>query len=141
MKVLDGTYRNNEVENSIVFNNGRTNLFSILSLSPKAVVFPDSRINKKAMEQMNDRGILLCLPMSMLTGSSGINRSKTMYMMSKLLDHALSIKLEVSFVTLARSSSNLCSYLQLIELAKLIGANEEYARKSISETNKTLASE
>lgn len=114
------------------------NVLSIISMSPRAIVFPDSRINKKAMEQMLSHEILLCLPMSMITSSTGMNRSKSMYMMSRLLDHARSIKLDTAFVTLAKTDSNLCSYMQLIELAKLMGADEAYARRSISEINKSL---
>ena len=59
-------------------------------------------------------------------------------MMGKLLDYSLGIKLEVCFATFAKSNLNLCSYMQLIELAKLLGADEDYARKSISSVTKSL---
>jgi myo-inositol-hexaphosphate 3-phosphohydrolase len=142
IKVVDGShYKNSDVEKSIFVDVGKGDLFAILNLSPSAIVFSDMKINKKALEQMNERKIALCMPMSTLTSSYGLSRSRSLYMMSKLLTHARKIKLDVSFVTLAKSRTNLCSYIQLLELAKLIGADEEYARKSISEINKSLVGE
>jgi len=139
VKILDGTrYKINEVEDSIFINTREENLIGVLNASPKAVVFADMRINKKALEQMKERKVSLCLPISNLTSSYGLQRSRSLYMMGKLFDHAKSIKLEVSFATLAKSNTNLCSYMQLIEVAKLLGADEEYARKSLSKTNKSL---
>lgn len=138
VKVLDGKFKGNEIEDSIIFNSSNVNILSVIGMHPKAIVFPDSRINKKAMEQMREKDILLCLPMSLITSASGMSRSKSLYMMSKLFDHARSIKLDVAFVTLAKSNSDLCSYMQTLELAKLIGADEAYARKSLSEINKSL---
>jgi len=133
IKVVDGTGgKTGNVEGSIFVASEKSNMIQILNMSPRAVVFSDSKINKKALEQMRDRDILLCIPADLITGTSGLHRSRNMYMMGKLFDHARSIKLEVSFITLAQSNAHLCSYMQLIEIAKLIGADEEYARASIS---------
>lgn len=141
VRVVEGSYKGDDVEKSIFVDSGKGDLFAALNLSPAAIVFSDMRINKKALEQMNERKIALCMPMSSLTSSYGLQRSRSLYMMSKLLHHAKSIKLDVSFVTLAKSRTNICSYMQLLELAKLIGADEEYARRSISETNRSLVVE
>lgn len=119
----------------------KSNLSSVLNMSPKAVAFPDSKIDKKALEQMRDRGITLCLPTSVITDSYGLQRSRNIYMMGKLFTYARSIKLDAAFVTLAKSNAHLCSYMQLIELAKLVGADEEYARRSIGQINKSLVIE
>lgn len=99
------------------------------------------RINKKAMEQMNEREIALCIPMNAIMSSYGLQRSRALYMTSKLLRHAMDIKLDVSFATFARTRLQLCSYMQLIELAKLLGADEGFARKSLSETNRSMVIE
>lgn len=142
VKVVDGSnYRNRDVQGSIFVNNGRQNLFSVLSMSPIAVVFSDLRINKKAMEQMHDKGIALCFPVSMITVPYGLQRSRNMYMAKRLLDHARKVSLDVSVVTLARSASHLCSYMQLVETARLIGMEEKRARESISRVNKSLVVE
>jgi RNase P/RNase MRP subunit p30 len=122
-------------------DSGKENIFSALNSSPAAVVFPDIKINKKALEQMQERRIALCLPISPLTSSYGLQRARSLYMTGKLLHHAMQIKLAVSFVTLAKSRTNLCSYMQLLEIAKLIGADEDYARKSLSDINKSLVVE
>jgi RNase P/RNase MRP subunit p30 len=114
---------------------------SILNMSPAAIIIQDLKIDKKALGQMRDANITLCLATSTLTASSGLYRSRNLYMMRKLFDYARSIKLDVSFITLAHSNSHLCSYIQLLELAKLVGAEEEYARKSISKTNCSLVME
>ncbi len=110
-------------------------------MSPCAVVFPDSRINKKALEQMKEREIALCIQLSQLTGSHSLQRSRNLYMASKLFDYAAGIGIEVSFATFAKSREHLCSYMQIIELAKLLGASEEYARGSLSGTNNSLVIE
>jgi RNase P/RNase MRP subunit p30 len=101
-------------------------------------VFKDLHINKKAMEKMKESDIALCLPTSFITCSYGLQRSRTIYLMSKLFSHAKSIRLDVSFATLAMNNMHLCSYLQLIELAKLLGSDDEYARRSIGEINNSL---
>ena len=140
VKIIDGStrYKNSEIEGSIFLNAGEDNIIGVLNASPRAVSFLDSKINKKALEQMAERKILLCLPISILTSSYGLQRSRNLYLMGKLFNYAKSMKISVSFVTLAKNNMNLCSYLQLIELAKVLGADEEYARKSISSTNKSL---
>lgn len=139
VKIVDGNhYSGKDLENSIFINTEKSNVLAVLNSSPHAIVFSDLKINKKAMEQMRERKIALCLPISNLTSSYGLQRSRNLYMMSKLLKHAQSIKLDVSFATLAKGNTNLCSYMQLIEIAKLIGADEEYARKSLSQTNKSM---
>ncbi|MDE1871569.1 MAG: hypothetical protein KGI06_05020 [Candidatus Micrarchaeota archaeon] len=139
LNVVDGSsYRNKDVEGSIFMDAGRSNLFGILSMSPAAVAFSDFRINKKAIEQMRDKGIALCIPASIITSSYGLQRSRNMYMARKLLEYARKAGLDVSIVTLARSAAHLCSYMQLVEIAKLIGSGEKDARDSIGRVNGSL---
>ncbi len=139
VSVVDGNhYKNNEIEGSIFINTEKSNILAVLNMSPCAVVLSDSRIDKKAMEQMKEKRIALCIPFSAIISSYGLQRSRGLYMTSKLLDHAKSIKLDVAFVTLSKTKSNLCSYMQLLELAKLIGADEDHARQSLSTTNRSL---
>jgi hypothetical protein len=59
-------------------------------------------------------------------------------MVSKLFEYAKKSKIDVMFVTLARSNAFLCSCMQLVEIAKLIGAEEEYAKRSISSANSVV---
>ena len=103
VKVIDGNFKSSDLEGSIFVNSNQANLFSILSFSPKAIVFSDSKINKKALEQMRDRDMVLCIPMNLLMTSVGLQRSRNLYLMGRLFDHAKSLKLDVSFVTLSKS--------------------------------------
>lgn len=113
-------------------------MLAVIKANPSAIVFKDLHINKKVMERMKESDIALCLPTSFITCSYGLQRSRNIYLMSGLFAHAKSIKLDVSFATLAMNNMHLCSYIQLVELAKLLGSDEEYARKSLSEINKGL---
>ncbi len=127
------------VEGSITLNaSDDKDILAVIKANPSAIVFKDLHINKKAMEKMKESDIALCLPTSSITCSYGLQRSRTIYLMSKLFAHAKSIKLDVSFATLAMNNMHLCSYLQLIELAKLLGSDDEYARRSIGEINGSL---
>lgn len=142
IKIVDGnSYSGKSVEDSIFISSPKANILAVLKMSPKAVVFPDSRIDRKVMKSVAERGVMLCMPLSNIMTSYGLKRSRSLYMMSKLFDYARSKKIEVSFVTLARSNNHLCSYMQLAELAKLIGADDAYARRSIGETNRSLVVE
>ncbi|MGD0729118.1 MAG: hypothetical protein ABR981_03515 [Candidatus Micrarchaeaceae archaeon] len=138
MKITNAKSRREEIEDSIFINGIGTDFFQMLSANPKAIVFSDLRINKKAIEQMRDKEIILCIQTSNISNSADLQRSKILYMTSKLFDYARSMKLDISFASFARREHELCSYMQMLELAKLIGANEEYARRSISEVNKSL---
>jgi len=140
-KVVDGnSYKGSEVEDSLFISSPRANIMAALKASPKAVVFPDSRIDRKVIKVVAEREVALCIPIGDLTSSYGLQRSRSLYMTSKLFDYARSKKIDVSFVTLARDRTQLCSYIQLIEMAKLLGASEEYARESISKINKSMVS-
>lgn len=138
IKVTGDAHGGSEIVGSIFLDSGRKDIFAMLKMDPRAIVFMDMRINKKAMEQMNEKGIALCMPVSAITSSYGLSRSRTLYMMGKMFTHAKSIKLDVAFVTLARSTAHLCSYMQLVELARMLGADEDYARESISGINRSL---
>jgi RNase P/RNase MRP subunit p30 len=138
IKTAEGVYKSEQVEESMFINSDKIDILAVLNSNPKAVVFPDLKINKKALQKMQEKGIILCIPTSAITSTSGLTRSKMLYLAAKLLKYAKSIKLEVSFATLAKTNLHLCSYMQMIEIAKLIGADEEYARNSISEINKSM---
>ena len=134
---VDDPKAKGSVEGVIIGANKRK-LLAFARGGVRAAIVSDSRIDKKLMEQMADSGIVLCMPMSAITASAGLERTKTIYMMSSLFAHARKSGIHVSFVTLAGSSLYLASSAQLIELATLVGADEQYARYSISEINRQL---
>ncbi len=107
---------------------------------PRAIIISDARIDRKLLATMKDKGVMLCIPFSKILESSGLRRSSSIYMTSRLANYAIKKEIKVAFVSLAGSEEMLCSPVQLIELAKLLGVKEEYVRESVSQTNEVLIS-
>ncbi len=107
---------------------------------PRAIIISDSRIDRKLLATMKGKGVMLCIPFSRILESAGLRRSSSMYLTGKLAAYAIKRGIRVAFVSLAGSEEMLCSPVQLIELAKLLGVEEGYARRSISEANGELVS-
>ncbi len=127
------------LENGIFIAKENSNVMAAIGLRPRAIVFEDMRINKKALEMMEDRGIALCIPLSSITSLYGLRRSRALYMTAKLLRHSAKIGIDVSIASFARSREYMCSPIQIIAIAKALGIDEEYARRCISETNRKVA--
>ncbi len=113
-------------------------LISAANSGVSAVCMQNPDIDKDLIAAMADNGTVLCIPLSDMMGLYGLRRSRHIFKTAKLFAYARKNDVEISFVTLARSRSMMCSYMQLLELAKLVGASEEYARKSMKEVNKGL---
>lgn len=107
---------------------------------PRAIIISDARIDRKLLATMKDKGVVLCIPFNRILESSGLRKSSSIYMTAKLANYAIKREIKVAFVSLAGSEEMLCSPVQLIELVKLLGVEEGYARKAISETNEALIS-
>ncbi len=114
------------------------NLISAASSGVAGIYIPDCNIDKKLIQTMADNGTALCISLSDLMRAYGLRRSRLLFKMGKLFLYAKKEKVPVSFATMAQNDSMMCSYMQIIEIAKLVGADEEYARKSLRETNKAL---
>ena len=104
----------------------------------RGIAITDSFIDRKLLDMIKENGCILILPMSIVTASYGIERSRNIYRMGRLLLNAQSREIPVSFVSMAKTMQHMNSYMQLIELAKLVGADERYATHSISLTNGKL---
>lgn len=113
-------------------------LISAANAGVAGIYIGNAEIDRKLLASMADNGVALCIALSDMMEPHGLKRSHLMFRMGKLFAHARKEGVDVAFVTLARSRSSMCSYMQMVELAKLIGADEDYARRSISETNKRL---
>jgi RNase P/RNase MRP subunit p30 len=100
----------------------------------------DSRIDRKLLATMKDKGVPLCIGFNRILESQGLRKSSSIYMTSKLANYAIKRGIRVAFVSLASSEEMLCSPVQLIELAKLLGVKEDYARESVSKINEELVS-
>ena len=104
----------------------------------KALVVERNDADKKLLAAMRDHGTILLFPMSAVTELFGLKRTRTMYFMHDMLKEATKAGVRVGFVSLATSRLQMCSYMQLVELAKLIGASEDQARSAISAINREL---
>jgi hypothetical protein len=133
-----GSEANSTVNGTIAFGKDKAQLFSLVRHGARFVAITDSYIDKKLMQAIKENKCILCMPMSIITASYGTERSRNTYRMKKLFEHARKMGIEVAFVSMAKTKEFMNSYMQLIELAKLIGADERYARYSISEINKRM---
>jgi RNase P/RNase MRP subunit p30 len=125
-------------DSGIIMSSDKARLLACAKGDVRAVIISDSRIDKKLIAQMSENDIALCIPVSAITSGYGLARSKTTYMMGNLFTYAKKSKIDIAFVTLAGSRMQMASAMQLIELAMLVGADEAYARDSISRVNKGL---
>lgn len=114
------------------------NLIGAASGGVAAVYLGEPNIDKKLMAALSENGTTLCLYISDVTSLYGLKRSRLLYKTGKLFAYADKQGIPVSLVTGAKSNSMLCSFMQIIELAKLFGVDESYARKSLGETNRRL---
>ncbi|MCL4373484.1 MAG: hypothetical protein M1360_01950 [Candidatus Marsarchaeota archaeon] len=98
-----------------------------------AVVPMNLGLDRAFIETLRENSTILIIPLSMTYGaSSDFALSTNMHLASKMLAYANKRKVRVGFATMARSFEHMESYMQLIELAKLIGASEDEARQGIS---------
>ncbi len=116
------------------------NLLPLVKGGVGSVAITDSYIDKELMEAISENGCILCMPMVSITSSYGQERVRNIYKMSKLFSHARKLGIEVSFASMAKTALYMNSYIQLIALARLVGADDGYARHSISELNRRVGS-
>jgi hypothetical protein len=134
--VGDGNASNKE--GAIAFGSDKNKLTALVKNGAAAVCITDFFIDRKLIEAIRDERCVLCIPMTAITASHGIERSRNIYKMSKLFTYARKHDVEVCFASMAKTPMHLNSYMQLIELAKLIGSDDKYARYSISKITKSI---
>lgn len=105
----------------------------------RALILEDMRIDRSLIDTMVKKGTALCIPMYAVTSKEGMERSKALFLLKGLFEYVRHRGMHVGFVSLAPSRSGLCSSMQLVEFAKLIGADEQYARYSIGAVNRAIA--
>ncbi len=123
---------------AVAVGRDRGELISAVKGGASGVVINGSEIEKELIKAMVDNACALFIQLSDVMHYFGIRRSRLIYRDWKLFSYARKAGLDVGFLTLARSRAVMCSYMQMIELAKIIGADERYARESISRVNGAL---
>ena len=122
----------------IAIGSNKNNLIAAARAGAAAVVVSDSRIDRKLMMELREQRTPLVVPTTLITASYNLERPKRLYMISKLYSHAKKLGLDIGFASMAESKANMCSCIQIIELAKLIGADENQARHGVSAVNKSI---
>ncbi len=92
----------------------------------------------KLLDAMRDNGCVAVIPLDAIIWRGAESRSKMLYRAARLFSQARKADVHVSIVSMARNRAYMESPIQLIGLAKLIGAEEGYARYMVSKVNGSL---
>ncbi|MGC8669744.1 MAG: hypothetical protein ACP5TL_01160 [Candidatus Micrarchaeia archaeon] len=130
--VLCDAEKNANCEGGIAIGKDSKSLEKATKRDAKAVIALDFNLDMSLLESMREHDTVLLIPFSPIESSRGIALSHKLFLASRLLYNARKRNVKVGFITLAHSVVYLESYMQLIALAKLIGAREEEARIGIS---------
>ena len=103
-----------------------------------AVAITDFTIDRKLLARLKENGTVLCMPFAPILSRNGLERAKLLYKAATLLRYAYNKRIEVSFASLAESELYMNSCIQLVELAKLLGATEGQARLGIGDVNRRI---
>lgn len=123
---------------AIAFGSDKKRLYEHARNGTRALAIADSGIDLKLLDSMADNRTILCLALNNLVSSYNFDLAKQISRTRNLVSRAQKYKIPIAVVSLAQSRINLCSTLQLLELAKLLGLEERYARYSLGEVNKSL---
>ncbi len=135
---LLGAGQKGEFSGAIVSGTNKRQLAEEARRGARALIIEDMRIDKSLMDTMAKKGTLLCMPLSGMMLQEGLERAVMVFLMRGLYSYARRRGLHVGFVSMAPSWMELCSGMQLVELARLICADEQYARYSVSAVNKAM---
>ncbi len=102
------------------------------------LIFDNYAIDGKLIAELEANDSIMYISMRQIVSNYGFGRSRSISMARKLLSYAMRKRVRVGFISFADSVDCLCSKVQMIELAKLIGAGESYARTALSQTNSEL---
>jgi hypothetical protein len=130
--------QNRNVDDGIAFGRDQNQLLNLVKRGAVAVAITDSYVDKKLLNEIKERGCILLMPMTAITASYGLQRSHNIYKMAKLFSAARKMGIDVCFASMAKTPIYMNSYIQLIELAKLVGADDTYARYSLSKVTKSV---
>jgi hypothetical protein len=123
---------------SIAFGSDKKRLYEHARNGTKGLAILDSGIDLKLLGAMAENETILCIPMAPMTTARNYEVSRTIYRNTKLIEKAKKYKIKISLISMAPTSTYLCSSIQLIELGKMMGLDDKYARYSVSTVNGEL---
>lgn len=96
------------------------------------IIIRDNELIRQAVEEAAENGKLLVFPIRDITCTDTRTRMRNLYRMRGLMAFATHSKAKISLVTLAEDESELLSTIQMLEIAKFLGAKEDHAREMLS---------
>jgi hypothetical protein len=136
--IYDADKKAGDCDGCIAYGSNASNMIHMVRSGAKAIMLKDFKIEKKLLEIAIENGCVLLVPFNGIISSYGFERSRNLFKASKFLSYATKKDAKISFISMASSKMGMCSYMQLVELAKMLGASEEEARDGISKTTKSV---
>ncbi len=102
------------------------------------LISTDYKIGGQMLAEISDNETAVFIAVSPIISGYGIQRSRQIFRAAALFNQSEKKDIQVGFVSFAGTSAELCSRIQLLQLAKLISEDDSYAKRSISETNSLL---
>jgi hypothetical protein len=132
-EIVSDVKRLNE-EGSFIVRSGNNETLSkaVRSNSVIGVIVDDSKVSGKFIEELRTHEKLLFIPAAPLVCPAQENRLRNLFWAKGILRTALMGKAKVALVTLASEKECLLSSGQMLEIAKLLGANEKIAKEMLS---------
>lgn len=104
----------------------------------KGIIIKDNELLKMVVEEVKNAGKLLCFSTHDLTCVDTRMRLRNIHRMRNLIAFATRSKAKIALLTLADDESCLLSSLQMVEVAKFLGATEEHAKSMVSNIGDVL---
>jgi hypothetical protein len=121
-------------EGSFIVKSGNNETLSkaVRSNNVIGVIVDDSKVSGKFIEELRTHEKLLFVPVAPLICPARESRLRSLFWAKGILRTALMGKAGVSLVTLAAEKECLLSSAQMLEIAKLLGANDKVAGEMLS---------
>lgn len=102
---------------------------ALRSRNTVGIVISGSELLRKVVEEVRINGKLLVFVASELTAASPSDRLRNLQRMRRLLQFATHMRAEAAIISLAGGKEYLMSRMQMVEIARLIGADDGQARR------------
>ncbi len=97
-----------------------------------AIIISDLEIDRNMIEYARHNDKILIINAAQITTTSENYRSRAISRARELVRNALHYKIKIALCTTAKDPSEILSLQQMLEIAKLLGASEEDAKKMCS---------
>lgn len=134
----DADKKAGDCDGCIAYGSNASNMIHMVRSGANAIMLNDFKIEKKLLEIAIENECILLIPFNSIISSYGFERSRNLFKASKLLTYATKKGAKISFISMASSKLGMCSYMQLVELAKMLGASEKEAREGIGKITKSV---